>query len=79
MQEVHLKEKSSGQLSPPRRRIMTNEEFEKHCARTRKIEALAKRGATAGERQAAEAALDRIEPSWRLTDEEILSDLGVEV
>jgi len=56
---------------------MSPEEFKKHSSRVRKLEALAERGATAGERQAAEAALDRIEPSWRLTDEEILSDLGI--
>ena len=54
---------------------MTDAEFKAHTARVRKIKALAERGATARERQAAEAPLVRIEPPWRMTAEELLAEL----
>ena len=55
--------------------IMTLIEFDKHCAKVEKLKALAERPGTEGEKIAAEAALDRIEPFWRMTDEELLDDL----
>lgn len=58
---------------------MKTQDFDKHRARVSKLEALARRPGTAGEGKAAEAALDRIEPAWRLTDEQLLAELGVKL
>lgn len=49
----------------------------KHTARVGKLKALVERGSTAGERAAAEAALDRIEPDWRMSDVDLLGALDV--
>lgn len=58
---------------------MNLQDFDKHRSRVSKLEALAARPGTIAEGKAAEAALDRIEPSWRLTDEELLAELGVKL
>ena len=55
---------------------MSPQDFKAHCVKVKKIKTLAERGSTEGERAAAEAALDRIEPSWRLSDEQLLAELG---
>jgi len=54
---------------------MTLQEFDKHCKKVDKLKNLVERPGTQGEKAAAEAALDRIEPFWRMTDEELLNDL----
>lgn len=51
--------------------------FDKHRSRVSKLKALAEAPGTPSEGLAAEAALDRIEPFWRLSDEELLKELGV--
>jgi len=53
--------------------------YRKHGDRVRKLKALASNPGTPGEGIAAEAALDRIEPDWRISDEQLLADLGVKI
>lgn len=55
---------------------MTPKQFKAHSRKVRALEALQARPGTDGEKQAAEAALDRVEPGWRLSDEELLKELG---
>ena len=54
---------------------MNYEQFKKEHERHMKVKRLYDNAGTQGEKDAAEAALDRIEPDWRMTAEEILKEL----